>query len=78
MKTLKTLKTALLIATLIASQSALSDIGAGTTSFSTPESTIEAPGMDWSKAKDNCKKLGGSWKPIRQICKIDSITIEGL
>ena len=75
---MKTLKTALLIAALIASQSALSDIGAGATSPAMPKNTVETPGMDWSKAKDNCKKLGGSWKPIRQICKIDSITIEGL
>ncbi len=39
---------------------------------------ITGPGVEWSKAKENCKKLGGSWKPIRRICKIDSITTPGL
>ncbi len=39
---------------------------------------VTGPAVEWSKAKDNCKKLGGKWKPIRKICKIDSITTPGL
>ena len=39
---------------------------------------LGGPAVEWSKAKEHCKELGGKWKPIRKICKIDSITTPGL
>ena len=69
-------------AALLASANVMSDSSSTSPSGSTTIAAAEAGagnnGTARSNAKDNCKKLGGKWKPIRKICKIDSIVNKDL
>ncbi len=42
-----------------------------------PGGEVISVGADWG-AKENCKSLGGKWKPIRRICKLTTINTPGL
>jgi hypothetical protein len=79
---MKSLKITLLLTSLLLSQAALSGtpsiVDSATGASPNLQAAMDHPGVDWSKAKDNCKKIGGKWKPIRRICKITWAQVDNL
>lgn len=63
---------------LVAANANAASAGAGHSLSPDSPFTDTGAAVQWSNAKERCKELGGKWKPIRRICKIDSITTPGL